>query len=74
MSGPNLPGVLRPWALVVAVVLIAGPVLLYRVLPRAGRPAAAAAGLVAIVAIKHLGLLAVLLAPIYALLHRRFRR
>jgi hypothetical protein len=54
--------------------LIAGPFLLYEVLPWAGIPAAAASGMVAIVAITHLGLLAVLLTPIYALLRRRSRR
>jgi len=63
---------LRPWALAFAILtLIAGPILLYELLPSAGIPAAAAAGVVAIVVIKHLGLLAVLLAPIYALFRRR---
>ena len=57
-----------------ALALIAGPILLSEVLPWAGIPAAAASGMVAIVAIKHLGLLAVLLTPIYALLRRRSRR
>jgi hypothetical protein len=55
------------------VALIAGPIVLYRILPWAGVPAAAAAGMAAIVAIKHLGLLAVLLTPIYALVRRRSR-
>ena len=66
---------LRPWARALAILaLIAGPILLYALLPSAGIPAAAAAGVVAIVAVKHLGLLAVLLAPIYTLFRRRPRR
>ena len=66
---------LRPWALGIAVLaLIAGPLVLYEILPWAGIPAAAASGIVALVAIKHLGLLALLLTPIYALLRRRSRR
>jgi hypothetical protein len=61
--------------LVVAVLtLIVGPILLYKVLPFAGIPAAAAAGVVAIVAVKHLGLIAVWLVPLYALLRRTRRR
>lgn len=61
----------RPWLLIMAVLaLIVGPILLYKILPFAGIPAAAAAGVVAIVAIKHLGLIALLLTPLYALLRR----
>lgn len=75
MSGHTRRHALRPWLLSVAVLaLIAGPILLYKILPLAGLSAAAAAGLVAIVAIKHLGVIAVLLAPIYALMRRRSRR
>ena len=67
--------VLRPWMMAVAVVgLIAGPVILYTVLPLAGISAAAVSGIVTIVAIKHLGLMAMLLAPIYAVWRRRSRR
>jgi hypothetical protein len=53
--------------------LIGGPILLYLLLPLAGMPIAVASGVVAIVALKHLGLLAVLVAPFYALLRRRPR-
>jgi hypothetical protein len=67
--------VLRPWLVVMALVtLIGGPLILYHILPLAGVPAALASGVVLIVAVKHLGLLAVLLAPLYALLRRRPRR
>jgi hypothetical protein len=63
---------LRPWLLVVALAtLIAAPIVLYRRLPLMGVPAALASGVVLIVTVKHLGLAAVLLAPIYALLSRR---
>jgi hypothetical protein len=66
---------LHAWALAGAVVaLIAGPILLYELLPWAGIPTATAAGLAAIVALKHLGVLAVVLTPIYALFRRRSRR
>ena len=54
-----------------ALVLIAAPVLLYTVLPHAGVPVAAATTLAIVVALKHAGLLAALLAPLYALLRRR---
>ena len=66
---------LRHWLLPVAVTaLIAGPILLYFLLPFAGVPIALVSGAVAIVALKHLGLLAVLLAPLYAMLRQRSRR
>jgi hypothetical protein len=65
---------LQGWLLLVAVVaLIAGPIVLYFLLPLAGMPLALASGVVAIVALKHLGLLAIVLAPLYAIL-RRLRR
>jgi hypothetical protein len=54
--------------------LIGGPILLYFVLPLAGVPIAVASGLVAIVALKHLGVLAVLAAPVYAIRRRWHRR
>ena len=64
-----------PWLLPVALAaLIAGPILLYSLLPFAGVPIALASGLVVMVALKHLGLLAVLAAPLYAILRRRPRR
>lgn len=75
MSSHKRRHALRPWLLSVAVLaLIAGSILLCTILPLAGISAAAAAGVVAIVAIKHLGVIAVLLTPIYALLRRRSRR
>jgi hypothetical protein len=65
----------RPWRLPVALAaLIAGPILLYFLLPLAGVPIALVSGVVAIVALKHLGLLAVLVAPFYAIFRRRPRR
>jgi hypothetical protein len=65
---------LRRWLLPVALVaLIGGPIILYHILPLAGVPAALASGVVVVVAVKHLGLLAVLLTPLYALLRRRPR-
>jgi hypothetical protein len=64
----------RPWLFALALgALIGGPILLYFLLPLAGMPIALASGVVAIVALKHLGLLAVLVAPLYALLRRRPR-
>jgi hypothetical protein len=52
-------------------VLIGGPLILYHILPVVGVPAAVASGIVIVVVIKHLGLLAVLLTPVYTLLRRR---
>ena len=64
---------LHPWLLpMVLVALIAGPIVLY-LLPLAGVSAAVASSVVVVVALKHLGLLAVLLAPLYALVRRRPR-
>ena len=64
----------RLWlSLLVLVALIGGPILLYVVLPRTGVPAAIASGVVAVIAIKHLGLLAAALAPLYLMLRRRPR-
>jgi hypothetical protein len=66
---------LGPGLLAVAVVaLITGPVILYNILPVAGVPSALASGLVVLIAVKHLGLVAVLLTPLYALVRRRPRR
>ena len=65
----------RGWRLTVAVIaLIAGPLVLYQILPLFGVPAALVSGAVAVIVLKHLGLLAVLLTPMYALLRRRPRR
>ena len=73
----NRPGrhPLPPWALLGAVVvLIAGPVVLYAVLPLAGLSASLVSIAVLVVAVKHLGLLAILVAPLYAMFRRRRRR
>ncbi len=65
----------RGWRLTVAVIaLITGPLVLYQILLLFGVPAALVSGAVAVIVLKHLGLLAVLLAPMYALLRRRPRR
>jgi hypothetical protein len=64
----------RPWMLPVgAAVLIGGPVILYHILSHAGLPAALVSGVIILMAVKHLGLLAVLLGPRYALFRRRSR-
>jgi hypothetical protein len=63
------------WTSVAAIAgLIAGPIVLYVLLPRAGVPAALASGVVVAVAFKHLGLLAVVLAPVHAIIRRRSHR
>lgn len=65
----------RPWLFTATcAALIGGPILLYLLLPLVGMPIAVASGVAAVVALKHLGLLAVLVAPLYALLRRRKRR
>ncbi len=52
-------------------VLIAGPVILYyMLLSRPGLPAAVVSGVISLMVIKHLGLLPVLLGPLYALFRR----
>lgn len=71
-DGRHAPG---RWRLAtVAIALIAGPLVLYQVLPLIGVPVAVVSGAVAVILIKHLGILAVLLTPMYALLRRRPRR
>jgi hypothetical protein len=66
---------LRSWIYAVALAaLIAGPILLYLLLPLVGVPVVLASGVVAVVALKHVGLLAVLVALLYAILRRRSRR
>lgn len=65
----------RSWLFTLVLsALIGGPLLLYFLLPLAGLPSALASGVVAIVALKHLGVLAVLVAPLYALLRRPRRQ
>jgi hypothetical protein len=61
------------WLLAGLVIVIGGLLLLYRILPGAGLTAAVGSSVLAVV-MAHLGILAVLLAPIYALLRRRSRR
>ena len=51
--------------------LILGPAILYVVLRSTGVPAALVSGVVLLVAAKHLGLLAMIVAPFYALVRRR---
>lgn len=64
----------RPWHLFfVAVMLIGGPIMLYHILPLVGVPAALVSGVVLVAAVKHLGLMAVLLTPLYAFQRRRRR-
>jgi hypothetical protein len=58
----------------IALALIAAPLALYRVLPLLGVPVALVSGAVAVILLKHLGILTVLLAPTYALLRRRRKR
>jgi hypothetical protein len=57
-----------------ALVLIAGHVILYAVLPFAGVSAAVASGVVVVIVMKHLGMLGVVLTPLYDSIRRRFRR
>jgi hypothetical protein len=59
---------------VLVIALIVGPLVLYQVLPLIGVPAALVSGAVAVIVLKHLGILAVLLTPTYPLLRRRPRR
>jgi hypothetical protein len=54
MSGHTRRHISRPWVLsVIILALIVGPILLYKILPLAGLSAAAATGVVAIVAINY---------------------
>lgn len=71
-EGRHAPGRWRLAA--VAIALMAGPLVLYQVLPLIGVPVALVSGAVAVILLKHLGILAVLLTPMYALLRRRPRR
>jgi hypothetical protein len=65
----------RSWRFVAALAaLIGGPILLDSLLPLAGVPITVVSGVVTIVALKHLGVLAVMFAPLYALLRRRRRQ
>lgn len=66
---------LRPWMLLVgAIGLVAGQVVLYYVLSYMALPAALVSGVIGLVVLKHLGLLTVLLGPLYVLFRRRRRR
>ena len=62
---------LHAWRWIVLALLIAAPLAIYTLLPYAGVPVAVATSLALVIALKHLGVLAVLLAPLYALLRRR---
>ena len=63
------------WPLAAAVIaLVAGPLVLYQVLPLIGVPMALVSGAVGVIVLKHLGLLALLLTPVYGLLRRRPKR
>ena len=75
MKDDDVQRSLRPWLLLgAAVALIGGPFILYKALLLSGTSAALISGVVVAIAIKHLGLLAVLLGPLYALFRRRPRR
>lgn len=65
----------HPWVVPLGILaLILGPVVLYFVLRDVGVPAAIVSGVVLLVAAKHLGLLAVILAPVYAFARRHSKR
>lgn len=57
--------------LVATAVLIAGPILLYKIRPIAGLTAAFGSGAIALVVLEHLGVLAVVLTPFLAWQRRR---
>ena len=68
---------MRTWMLLVGGIgLVAGPVVLYYVLSHTTLSAAVVSGVIVLVlvVITHLGLLTVLLGPLYALLRRRSRQ
>jgi hypothetical protein len=68
------PHSLRPRTVLLAgIVLIVTPVLLYKLLPHAGVPVAAATTVAIVIGLKHAGLVAALLAPLYAIFRRRRR-
>ena len=58
----------------VILALILGPIMLYLILRSVGVPAAIVSGVVLLMAAKHLGLLAVILSPVYAFVRRRSKR
>ena len=62
---------LYSWRWIVVAVLVAAPLAIYTLLPYAGVPVAIATSVAVVIALKHLGVLAVLLAPLVALLRRR---
>jgi membrane protein YdbS with pleckstrin-like domain len=72
MKGPDHPR-MRSWMLLVpvgVVVLVTHSVVLYYVLSHTALSAAMVSGVIALIVIKHLGLL----GPLYALFRRRPRR
>ena len=65
----------RPRVLVALIVgLVAGPVIVFYLLPHSGLPRAVVSGVVLFMVAKHLGLLAALLGPVYALFRHRSRQ
>ena len=62
------------WLLpLIVAALIAGPLILYAILPHTGVPLAFASGVVIAIVLTHLGVLAVVLTPVYVLFRRRRR-
>ncbi len=62
----------RPWMLPVGVIaLIAGPIALYYGFLHTALPAAVGSVVIAVIAVKHLGLLAGLLGSLYVFFRRR---
>jgi hypothetical protein len=65
----------RTWLSLAGIaVLIATPVISYYALPHLGLPAVLVSWAILLMVAKHLGLLAVLLGPLYALRRRRMRQ
>ena len=62
------------WLLPGLVIVLGGLLVLYRILPVASLTAAVGSSVLAVIVMAHLGVLAVMLAPIYALLRRCSRR
>jgi len=56
--------------LLAAIVLIVTPVLLYELLPHTGVSGAAATTVAIVIGLEHAGLVAALLAPLYAIFRR----
>ena len=64
----------RPHVLLAGiVVLVSSPILLYYLSSHAGLPTALLSSIVILLVLKHLGVAALLLGPVYALFRRRSR-